>query len=394
VLYLLVFVAMTVLVILPDVPSTFFLVLSLTGLFSCGVCQSLASAGVVGCAGMFGADVGIGPYFNGQALGGVAVALANFAAEAMGDSNGYQEHYCSSTPVQDNVRNVRQHTQCLPYTRTDWATFGYFFSGCVVLWFCLYGFSYIEKYRLQRMERRISYEPLLDISEEELEAMADGEKTTDNSCGCHDPVTGLPRPCSEQEAKFITENDCQNETTNVWKGVRGPAVSIFIIYFVTLAIFPGWTSELRSVHQCKTSSRLKNDLYTPWTFVVFNTGDLLGRVLSSRVPEGWVNSNNLLSLSWSRFIYCPLFVLCKSRQASRYPTVNSDLYSFLVQFSFALLNGILTSLAFMHAPTLIPSSQVSAQAKGSEILNFALCLGLLFGASVSFPFELFAYGYW
>lgn len=169
-----------------------------------------------------------------------------------------------------------------------------------------------------------------------------------------------------------------------------------MVFFVTLSLFPGWTSQLKSIHECSSRLRLENDLYTPMTFVVFNAADLTGRVLCGYIPlERFSNvSGKLVVLSLSRLLFFPLFLLCTARDSAfSKVSISSDVFSLLVQIMFGVGNGMVTTLSFMHAPSLLPPSQ-QAQTRASEILNLALSFGLLCGSIFSFPFSRIATGHW
>jgi equilibrative nucleoside transporter 1/2/3 len=184
----------------------------------------------------------------------------------------------------------------------------------------------------------------------------------------------------------ITGDD--NETIAVWSVVKGPATCIFLTFVVTLALFPGWTSSLRSARQCHESSRLVNDLYTPFTFVLFNVGDLTGRVLSAKLPwKRWHHvSLKLVVGALLRFAFFPSLFLCvgSNKNAFHDIQIDSDLYSMTVQILFAISNGFLVTTAFVHAPSLLPRS-THVQERSSELLTFAVAFGLLSGSLFSYP---------
>jgi hypothetical protein len=95
-------------------------------------------------------------------------------------------------------------------------------------------------------------------------------------------------------------------------------------------------------------------------------------------------STKLLVASCLRFAFFPLLFLCVGGSNPDRWQISSDLYSQLIQFAFALSNGLLLSMAFVLAPTLIPSS-IEMQERSSEFLSFAVAFGLLCGSLFSFP---------
>ena len=412
-IYLAVFVFTTVLVFLPAIPPPIFLVLTLSGLFICGVCTSVASSGIVGTAGLFEPTVGVNPYFNGQAAGGLFVAGVNLAATIFNGARSFRRENCSDHRLLGE--ETGEPGTCLSYSEVSWATVVYFGLGCVVLGSCMLGYSYVDEYK--QIVRT-----LVDITEEEVELL-DSEE---NKHGTHVNVVESNIAIQERrtskwdkrptvsfgtfeeneihEPKRYTisrrasdESDSsQRVTMNVWTAVQGPAISLFWTYFVTLALFPVWTSELSSTRQCESMSRIRNDLFTPISFVIFNAGDLTGRMISAKIPIEKIRnlSSKLVVSSIVRLFFFPLF-LCCAAQSSQYTSlvVQSDAFSWAVQFIFAASNGILTNVAFCYAPGLVDNS-IHPQQVASVILNFSLSFGLLCGSFFSFPFLGFATDQW
>jgi hypothetical protein len=403
-LYLAVFIWMTVLVLFPNVPPTAFLLCTLGGLFLCGFCTSVASAGIVGTAGLFPADTGVNPYFQGQAAGGLLVAAANTVTAIFGSPATFWRDTCRKTAT-DNSLTTRDTTRtaCAPYRDINWETFVFFCLGCVVLVFCMLGYSCIEQYK--QLVRRGSYAPIEGVSDEWMHRLRYSESTgvelaadnSDNTAIRKDYDSSEMAAASFQQMKPKPNGSASDSTTyTVWKAVQGPAVSLFLTYMVTLALFPVITSNLSSTHECQSHVRLQNDLYLPITFLIFNAGDLVGRVLVTDVSMNKISrlSEKLVWSSVARLLFVPLFFLCYSRTSVyAFMAIDNDLFSMVVQFLFAVTNGMLTSLCFMQAPGLI-SSSTELQQISSAILNFSLCSGLLLGSFGSFPLHWAFTGHW
>lgn len=398
--YLIVFGLTTLLVLFPSVSTTFFVCFTFVGLAICGVCTAFASAGIVGTAGMFPSSIGINPYFSGQAVGGVAVSCANFIAAAMEDPEPFRETYCQDMRTLTTSASAERVLTCVPYHQVDWASFSYFLLGSMVLAACIIGYSFIDKY--QRMAARASYESLTEVEPSQVNTnVHESVRGNIELHGQSDELRpGLNVSSSDDSPKAwdSSEQSPSDELTvaSVFHAVKAPAFSIFMIFFVTLSLFPGWTSQLKSKHECHSRIRLANDLYTPLTFVVFNAADLAGRILSGSIPLDRIQhvSRKLVVCSLSRLIFFPLFLLCMARDSAyANAEIHSGLYSLLVQALFGIGNGMITTLSFMHAPTLLPPV-AETQTRASEILNLALSFGLLCGSIFSFPFSRVATGHW
>ena len=209
-LYLVVFLIMDILVFIPSISSELFFILTLIGLGICGMCQAIATSGVVATAGLFPPHVGIGPFFSGQAVGGVVVSITNFITASIEDPTTYYSEQCSgddnnngggdgdsnhsisrwlvdNNDYSDNNLDVDQEWKisidmdltssssslsassisststmsCTTYDEIDWVVFVYFGLGCMVLAICLVGYSFINKY--QNFEHRNDYETVQNV---------------------------------------------------------------------------------------------------------------------------------------------------------------------------------------------------------------------------------------
>ena len=470
VIYLLVFAVTTLLVFFTSIPRQIFAILTLSGLFICGICTAISSSGIVGTAGLFPGYIGINPYFNGQAFGGLLVACANFVASIF-DGSHFSLQYCTtignSSPFSsdddddDNESSTNTNqpimddgggiiTTCTPYEEVSLATAGYFTMCIIILAACMVGYNYVDQYKrlvhknsvrikddtAQQLLHTIDIDDDSDsdsyIDDNENVDGNDGNNNNTYSSSCsvddHLPVSkesldssskvklhstvgvisyqnNTTRGGSEEFYRQdsmdtdISENTQQSVTVSVWLSVQGPALSLFFTYFCTLAIFPVWTSELKSVDQCnESSSRIKNDLFVPFSFVIFNGGDLVGRYMSSAIKFERVK-NLSKKLVWGSvlriFFFFFLFLFCKA-QKNRYKDymiIDNDLYSWSIQFLFAITNGFLTNIAFCYAPSLV-ENRTHPQQVASAILNFAMTFGLTVGSFVSGPFLEFASGTW
>ena len=225
---------------------------------------------------------------------------------------------------------------------------------------------------------------------------------------------------STQPAVEMTTSSPSSSTfLHVLQCVYGPTGGIFITFCITLGLFPSWTTELRSIYECHVNDnddgnrshsyslflRYANDLYIPLTFVLFNVGDLLGRILSTTsrfqmtavaatttTSSSAAVSKKLLYLAGWRLIFFPLLFLCPSLKDLDVfgLTINSDVYSFMVQLLFAITNGYIIATSFAQAPKLLSIQLHYDEVKGqqqkermSEILSCAVNFGLLSGSVLS-----------
>jgi hypothetical protein len=175
---------------------------------------------------------------------------------------------------------------------------------------------------------------------------------------------------------------------SIFSAIKGPAFCIFMTFTITLSLFPSWISELKSNHECENRFRLDNDLYIPFSFVFFNIGDLLGRLMSGYIPVDQIRDlpRKLAVCAILRVAFLPLFLMCNTTIAGDSSMViRNDFFSLLVQLLFAVSNGLLVSTAFMVSPQLVGSSPTT-QERASEIMTFSVFFGLLSGSFFAFPF--------
>lgn len=438
-LYTIVFSIQALLVTIPDISPTRFLVITLIGLALCGTCGAIATAGIVSTAGRFPSHIGINPFFSGQALGGAAVSIANFIAIAIGeDPDDFIQEHCSvanhtkgvvleidpvvwSTSTRrrldDVTRLLEESHGCSLYQGMDLAVLSYFLFGCIVLLLCLFGYQKIH--RFQNMGRRDNYETVRDvvdnarylddidecspriglelndrIHQRQQEQYSDNENPTASQ--------DIPQVTEEEEDynpmiqpdAFEDEQNIVDEPTSqsIFSAIKGPAFCIFMTFTITLSVFPSWISELKSNHECESRFRLDNDLYIPFSFVVFNIGDLLGRLMSGYIPVDQIRGvpRKLAVCATLRVAFLPLFLMCNTTIAGDSSMViPNDSFSLLVQLLFAVSNGLLVSTAFMVSPRLVGPSPTT-QERASEIMTFSVFFGLLSGSFFAFPILQFA----
>ena len=183
------------------------------------------------------------------------------------------------------------------------------------------------------------------------------------------------------------DSHSRDDVIEVFRMIRNPAACIYITFLISITMFPVWTSALVSHQQCSTTKRWANDLYTPLTFVLFNVGDLAGREIAANpVIYHWA-SKRLFTLSLWRMLFVPLLFSCKTMNTYPWFQLQSDMFSFLIQFSFGCSHGLLLTTSFVCSPVLLSSKIKNATMVKimSEILMFALAFGLLSGSVGSFP---------
>lgn len=304
------------------------------------------------------------------------MSMANFVSAAYGDPQSFRNVHCTNDRVLES---------CATYQTVDEAVFVYFFLGSATLGLCIVGFSYIV--RIRHNDSHGSYDSITFDETPPDSTPRIGLELPGTSAG--EASTALPVNDDDAEEEHMELS--VNETADVWREIQGPAFCIFLVFTLTLSLFPSWTSQIKSAHQCTSSWRMANDLFTPMSFVIFNVGDLVGRLLSSRVSfsTSQRRSRDLVKAALTRFLFLVLLFFCPGGSRSTFR--GSDVYTLVVLSAFSVSNGFLLSASFCHAPSLIGSIP-KLQERMAEILNLSVSLGLLVGSLLSFPVAAFLSG--
>lgn len=372
-LYLSLFLITTGAVLVQNLDPSLFLVATLLSLSVFGSCLAVAGTNIVGIASLFPPHIAIAPFFAGQATGGAFISFTNFISATAENPKVFWDEHCHQNNSTAGHFTIDDN-DCPSYQR-DMPTFWYFMLGSVILMLCIIGFVALDRLSITQYYRRL----------------ASGEQNATN-----DLIQPLLESAPQHPSAEMNDGELRLDEPSiqsVLKAIKFPALAVLLTSFVTLSLFPAYTSTLQSVSMCKATTRLQNDLFEPLGFILFNFPDLLARIAApifinirfvQRRPE------ILLVAAAARFIFPGLFLFAKSISTDL-PYVNSDLYSISVSAAFAFSNGTLMSLCFMVAPLLLPeeSTEITRQ-RGSDFMNTSLACGLLGGSIASYIFSKMA----
>jgi equilibrative nucleoside transporter 1/2/3 len=166
----------------------------------------------------------------------------------------------------------------------------------------------------------------------------------------------------------------------LYKKLYFSAAGVFICFAVTM-FFPVFTQKIVSVVPADQAPRLlQPSAFIPVGFLVWNLGDLLGR-LSTLLPFN-VRPRPFIALIFSvlRAGFVPLYLLCNIEDHGA--VVSSDVfYLGVVQLGFGATNGWLSSSCMMGANDFVEESEREATG-GFMATN--LVAGLTTGSLLSF----------
>ncbi|CUS09872.1 unnamed protein product [Tuber aestivum] len=163
------------------------------------------------------------------------------------------------------------------------------------------------------------------------------------------------------------------------KKLRFLSFAVWLCFLVTM-VFPVYTQVILSVRPEDSSPRMfKPDVFIPIGFMLWNLGDLTGRVIC-----GWrrftCDRPKLLALvSIARLAFIPLYMMCNIKGHGA--VISSDLFYWLVQFTFGMSNGWVGSNVMMSTPGWVGDDEKEAS---GGFMGMCLVAGLATGSLTSF----------
>jgi len=449
-MYTITFLFATVYIFLPALSPDSFFYLTIAGLFICGASGSIAGANFVSLASVFPTHMALNPYFSGQGLGLVLLVTVNFVLTVGDNDVGVRNFYKENCYEEDGQNSNAQgntagkgqdgnHTNTMfseiaesdPSDKNDFMdhcpeytinmeAFFYFTLAIVVLIACVIGYILLERLAITRFYKESAKYSHLN---EDTNNTADHHQDDDLFHSLHllemeaDSVINSNRkenenlPSASKSNTFSTlqihtSNEANNEVSasklcKTWKMLSLPSLSIFVNLMVTLAIFPAWDNKLSSIHQCQDPRRIYNDLFFPFTFIVYYFFDLVGRISAGYMnfyqheEQLHTQSKQLFIVSVLRCIFIPLFLFSPAHDSiiPKIAFFQSDWVTLIMMALFALSNGIILTMCFSVASDIVGPS-MDQKEKSSMIMNLSMNVGLLLGSFMSFVMLKIGTGVW
>jgi equilibrative nucleoside transporter 1/2/3 len=140
-----------------------------------------------------------------------------------------------------------------------------------------------------------------------------------------------------------------------YKHTKWNCWGILLTFICTLSLFPAYMSKIQPAYPTINypNTIWSDRLYTQvMTFLLFNIGDTLGRIISSKIQiPSLLRPRLLFSLCLLRFLFIPLFGFCHFPNTNGFPYVfkNDFIYALMV-LCFAISHGYCNSVNMMYAP--------------------------------------------
>jgi len=177
---------------------------------------------------------------------------------------------------------------------------------------------------------------------------------------------------------------------HIWRVGKSNAIfnlALAYVFVITLAVFPPITVSIMP-----TNPTVHPLIFTAFHFLVFNVGDLMGRIVCSWPKALIWSSTKILKLSVARTLFIPLFLLCNvQKSSSPFSTdavITSDSLYMLILLAFGFSNGYVASVGMMAAPSIEHNPQLKGRKEDVDVAgtlgSFSIIGGLAIGSFVSF----------
>ncbi|RKP25804.1 nucleoside transporter-domain-containing protein [Syncephalis pseudoplumigaleata] len=166
----------------------------------------------------------------------------------------------------------------------------------------------------------------------------------------------------------------------IWR----PALTSWLIFTVTISLFPSITSKIIPPGSVTPYQR---ELFVAVHFLLFNFCDWLGRMIPVFVYAAPLRNNALLlGAALLRIAFIPAILLCNIQDPNRWytPLLPNSLLFLGILMLLALTNGWYTSMAFLNAPLLVTGME---RPLASTFMAVALSTGLASGSAFSFAMQ-------
>jgi len=170
---------------------------------------------------------------------------------------------------------------------------------------------------------------------------------------------------------------------NIFKKCFPQLLNIFLIFAVTLSVFPAVLSDIDRVY---SSFFISKEYFISLTcFLTFNSCAVLGNMLPSYVT--WPSPERLFLPVIGRLLFIPFFLLCNYRPSGverLWPVLfHWDGLYWLGAVLFALSGGYTASLALMYCPRSVEAEFASvAGMMGASAIGTGILAGILFSCAM------------
>ncbi|KAG6592570.1 Equilibrative nucleoside transporter 2 [Phytophthora cinnamomi] len=170
-----------------------------------------------------------------------------------------------------------------------------------------------------------------------------------------------------------------------------PALAQFLVFFVSLAVYPGFgcaaDRNLEPPYSSVVHTVTENWYCSPGVVGSYNYGDFFGRVFTGAAVYKLLNSQWCLGLSIVRLAFIPLLLMGvagTSLYSFGFDDMGAIAYNIVLNLLIGLTNGFLSTVTMGVAPRMLkPEDRES----GGAVMVFCLFFGIAAGATIGFFFS-------
>ncbi|CEG36531.1 equilibrative nucleoside transporter family [Plasmopara halstedii] len=204
----------------------------------------------------------------------------------------------------------------------------------------------------------------------------------------------LERNAESAKEEHLTDQSLRKTLSNLqrifWL-IWMPAVTQFLVFFVSLSVFPGFgcaaSRNFVPPYSDVSHTVTANWYCAPGIVGSYNYGDFFGRILTSAAVYKLLSSDRCFILSILRLMFIPLLLMGVAG-TSLYAFGHDDMiaiaYNIILNLFIGLSNGLLSTVTMGVGPRLLnPEDRDS----GGAVMVLSLFLGIAGGSTLGFFFS-------
>ncbi|CAH0490445.1 unnamed protein product [Peronospora farinosa] len=192
----------------------------------------------------------------------------------------------------------------------------------------------------------------------------------------------------EEQLASQSVGDTLKNLSRIFGIIRVPAITQFLVFFVSLSVFPGFgCAASRNLYPPFTDEA--HDLTATWycspgIIGSYNYGDFIGRILCTTAVYRIVTMEWAFSLSVLRIAFIPLLLMGvagTSFYAFPFGSMSALAFNIVLNVCIGISTGLLSTVTMGVAPRML---QPEDRESGGAIMVFFLFLGISTGSTFGF----------
>mmetsp|Transcript_25862 Transcript_25862/g.65467 ORF Transcript_25862/g.65467 Transcript_25862/m.65467 type:complete len:528 (-) Transcript_25862:2705-4288(-) len=348
-----IFLVTTILVNIEDVDADTLFIITIVCIFISGFMTAFLQGGIFGLAGQF-APKYTQAVMTGQGVAGLLVSVTAIVTTAAEPATG----------------------QPPPYSVVATSATVYFAVAVGVLVVALVTYVILEKLDITHYYRD-KFRLAVIKEKKRVESVKQGNNGDAEESPLLTPVKG------SAAAKEVGKKE-SGKLATVIKDCWPLMLSVFLVFFTTLSLFPSIIAQIQSVNNPNNvpspkAGRFFGDIFVPFQFLLFNLFDWLGRLSSGMKKKA--PAKVVYIFAFVRLAFFPLFMFSNISYAKSAPVFNNDAFPLVFMVFFAFSNGYFSSLCMMYGPDKVKDAHKDL---AGAVMVLCLTIGLSAGSMFSF----------